>query len=159
MGVFILTIVIIMTIIIDAGVFEMKNRVFYTITSIILLCCGGLLYIIFRENTYIAEIFSVLPAINVLQKSASNIKLEFFKYYLQDFLWAVSLNLALFIVIEPTFKQGVICSVITFLFGTLWEILQYLEIISGTSDICDILMYFMATIFAILIFIKKEKLK
>ena len=132
---------------------------FYAFFGLFLLFLGGFLYLIFRENTYIADIFEDVLFVEKIRDFTKPFESDFLKYYFQDFLWAVSLNLELFAVSKPSFKHGVFCSIVTLIFGTLWETLQYLKIINGTGDICDILMYIFAVIFALLIFIKKEKIK
>ena len=124
-------------------------------TKNVLLCLaalflGGLLYVFFRPNTHIAGMFAFL---HLPRLCAS----DFFKFYLPDFLWALSLSCG-FIAIYCPKKSGVLfCAVGAFLFGLVWELLQYIEAVSGTADIHDIIMYFFASAICITINLKGDR--
>ncbi len=122
----------------------MKKRNVYIIFCIISLCIGGGLYVIFRPNTYIADfVRSLLPVSEALFLKAESINCDLVKYYLPDFIWALSLNCGLNAIFN-TKKAVFINGGVVFGIGVLWELAQYVGITSGTGDLIDVAMYTLA---------------
>ena len=149
-----LTIVIIMTIITLGDVF-MSKRAGFIIISLLFLGFGAMIYILFRPNTHIAVTCNSIVNLDILRRSVSILGCDFFKFYLPDLLWGLSLSIAMFAIFLPNLKQKIIISVIVFLCGVFWEILQWMGIVSGTGDILDIVMYLVAALFAVMINLKR----
>lgn len=137
----------------------MSNRVLFTVLGFVSLIIGGLIYVLFRETTYVAVIADSIFSIDRLRDCLSLLNLGFTRYYLADFLWAFSLCCFLYSLYVPDFRKSVICSAVVFTLGMIWEILQAVNIISGTGDLIDILMYLMACITAIIINLKRGNKK
>lgn len=135
----------------------MSNRLFYVILCIIFLIIGGSLYLIYRENAYITILFDRFLFLESMGKIADVFENDFFKFYFPDFLWGLSLNFGLFSIFLPKLKGALWCSLIAFLYGMLWETMQKQGVLSGTGDLIDILMYLLASVFAMLIFIMRRK--
>ena len=127
--------------------FEVNMKKHGTILAYYLLNCalpilfGTLIYIFFRQNTYIHKILGYCP-----QNIPSSKPIDFIRFYLPDALWAYSLTFALSFFLR---EMGSGC--IAFGWGVLWELFQRYSIVPGTFDIVDILMYLAASCLAVMI--------
>ncbi len=101
---------------------------------------GLLIYILFRDNTYIHQIF--MPVLHC----GPHVIIDFLRFNLVDFLWAYSLVCALSIFIHEAFAGTLAIS-----FGISWELLQKFSVIHGTFDWLDIVMYITASLTAVLV--------
>ncbi len=120
-----------------------KSSKFYIIcilNSFISLLIGVIVYILFREQTYINKLLSFAFHFS------ESVFIDFLRFYLVDALWAYSLVFSLSIFINE-FTAGAI----SFIFSFVWEIMQKYSVVRGTFDILDILMYLSACIVAVLI--------
>ena len=135
----------------------MSRRFTYIVLSSVALICGGLIYILFRENSYVGNLFINFAFIKYIKEIAGWLECDFIKFYFPDFLWSFSLCLALYAIYTPNKTGEMICSLIVFMIGIFWELMQYWNIIRGTGDICDIFMYLLASITCIIISIRREK--
>lgn len=126
---------------------------------ILSLIMGGLLYVLFRPNTYIGGIFTAFPCVNTIAQICAIYANDLLKFYLPDFLWGFSLGCGFIAINKPKFGGVVACSFCSFLCGFVWELLQYFHIIKGTGDILDIIMYFLASAVCIIINIKETTQK
>ncbi len=128
--------------------------------GLISLSLGGGIYIIFRENTFIAEIFDGFFLTAVLRRNLAQFSSEFIRYYLPDFLWGFSLCCGITALNFTSRKALIISCLAGFLTGVLWELMQYSGVFSGVSDLADVAMYLVASILCIIvniIFIKERK--
>ena len=125
--------------------------------TVVALLAGGFLYILFQENTYIAQLFQHSNTISFLRQSISNDKWMWISFYLPDFLWGFALTCALIAVFMPTPKGVVLCGVAAALCGLSWELLQVSQLVRGTGDWWDVMMYFLASTTGILINLKERK--
>ena len=68
--------------------------------------------------------------------------------YVPDFLWGLSLFIALVPFIEQVFPKRylMVDTIICSFCGIIFEILQYLKFVKGTADVWDVIMYITATI-------------
>ena len=123
-----------------------KSRLFFCCIGVISLCIGLLIYLFFRENTYIAELVENVIDLSKLRSKMRFLGNDFIKYYLVDYLWALSLCSGLHIIFKPSIKNSIIAVVTVFLYGATYEILQFSNIISGTGDIADIILYLLAAL-------------
>lgn len=119
----------------------MSNRLFYALMCIISLLVGGLLYLVLRENTYISLLFKDSVILETIRNSVKEVKNDFLSFYFPDFLWSFSLCFGLMAVFDPKLIGVIMCCTVSFACGLFWEILQLYEVISGTGDWLDILMY------------------
>ena len=126
--------------------------------SLIALLSGLLIYLTFRDNTYIhsflpdyiSEFFYIEDS-----EQKNSIILDFIKYYFADFLWGISFSSALIAVIYSyEVKLIVIYSAISFFIGLIFEFCQHSGFIGGTFDYADICMYFAASVLVAVINIK-----
>lgn len=131
----------------------MSNRMRNILFSLTALITGGILYILVRPNTYIGGMLEI----DKLRYWCSTYTIDLFKYYLPDFLWGVSLGCALIAIYVPARKGVIIGSSLSLLCGCVWELLQYLEVLSGTGDIHDVIMYILASTVCIIINLKETK--
>ncbi|MBR7132939.1 MAG: hypothetical protein IKD04_05350 [Clostridia bacterium] len=131
--------------------------VFYII-QIFSLLTGLLIYVLFRENTYISKIILSQIPLTEVKALFSCLECDFVKYYLPDFLWALSLGCGIYIILKPQgTRQALLCSLITFLSGLCYELLQLYGIISGTGDVIDISLYFSAALTVNIIYLGEKK--
>lgn len=138
-----------------------KIHVFYLINIFIALILGLLIYIVFRPDTYISKWFSEsthLGSIAIGMRVKKNIVIAFLRNYMGDFLWAYALTYSVQIFIEANRKKGYIALIIScIIFEILIEVMQKLNIISGTFDLYDIIVEVFATCSATLfIYMVKE---
>lgn len=98
--------------------------------------------------------------LNFLRKTFKPLECDFIKYYLIDYLWALSMISGLN-TLFTTQKETLRICLFVFSLGSIWEILQFLNILSGTGDIADVFMYLAAVITAVIInfLITKENKK
>ena len=134
-----------------------KNYHRFWIIGTIALILGSIIYILFRPQTYIAQWFSNYAFIQTLQDSVFKINNDFLRFYFPDYLWGLSLSCYLHSLFHPRISGSVLCSGISILYGTLLELIQFFNIISGTGDICDILMFILAGATAMIINIPNLK--
>lgn len=133
-----------------------RFRLFWLILSLSCLFVGTYIYIAYRETTYINRFVPFVLSETIKQSAEmffipSKI-LEFLKYYFVDFLWAFSLNGALFAVqYKCSFKNTAILSFTILLLGCLFELFQLFSICIGTFDMTDIAMYFCASMLSVMI--------
>lgn len=148
------------------NIIDKKIRFAYLFLALVSLVAGAIIYIFFRQGTYIHLGLSQtatekIALINKIIPDLLIIKL--LKYYFVDYLWCVALNLSLLAVSDFKNKFVTMCiSFISVIFGILFEISQYLDIVSGTFDFWDITMYVVASFFIAIMnikFIKRMDLK
>lgn len=138
----------------------LKTKTFwFWVIGIFSLILGFLIYLLFRENTIITTqisyIINLVPFRNMFTWAES----DFLKYYLVDFLWALSLSCGLHIIFEPKIKVSLICSLVVIALGTAFELLQFFNIINGTGDILDAVSYILAALTVNTINLKVGNLK
>lgn len=82
---------------------------------------------------------------------------RFVRFYLLDALWAYALMFCLFIILGNTLtalKKSIVISVVL---SIVMELLQLLNVVVGTFDICDIFVEIEAIFIASIIIIKHLK--
>lgn len=121
------------------------------------LVLGGLLYILFRPNTYVAVFCSGIPLVAFAQKAFAGVHNLFLTGYFVDFLWGLALYCGLLFLHDPEMEGRLGCAGVAFLSGCLWELLQWRHVVSGTGDWLDICMYFLSVIFGVIINLKEKK--
>lgn len=132
-----------------------KIRITYVFFSVFSLIFGAVIYALFREGTYFHQ---VLPQVveplflNLRKITENNIFVIFLKYYFVDFLWSFSLSFLLLAVTDFRKKNRVcIVAIVSSLWGTVFEILQYFNFVTGTFDFADIVMYVLAAVSVVMI--------
>lgn len=137
----------------------MRQKSFYIIVSLFSLVFGGLIYALFRKNSIIAIFLHKYICLDTLKINFSNLDSVFIKYYFIDFLWALSFICGLQAIVFPQ-NRIYITSALVIITGVFWEVLQYLNILPGTGDFLDCLMYLTAVLTVVLInnFLKEKKL-
>ena len=128
----------------------MHNKKINIIISVISLFLGGTIYVLYRGNTHISNFVESFINLTILRNAFKAFDCNFVKYYFIDYLWALSLILALSILF-PIKKQVLQVCLFVFLLGFIWEALQFSSIISGTGDVLDIFMYLAAATTAVII--------
>lgn len=135
----------------------MSQRKKNVLLSIAALGFGCLLYVVFRPHTYIGVAFGCWEWVNTIRQICSVYASDLCKFYLPDFLWALSLGSGL-IAAHDAGKKGVVTGAATaFGCGVVWELMQYLKVIGGTADIHDVIMYVLASVLCIIINLKEKR--
>ena len=124
---------------------------------ILALVIGALMYIVLRENTYIAKIFCDNHLVADIRELLDNDGWYKASCYLPDFLWGLGLTCGLILVSEPSRLGCFYCALVTILCGLVWESLQILHLVFGTGDIWDVFMYISAATIGFLINIKERE--
>lgn len=139
---------------------RMKKRFLHIALCVISLCIGGCIYVFFRPNTYISEFIRSISPITINFFSNTEIpNINFLKYYLSDLLWSFSLYCGLN-ALFTTKKNLLTNGFLVLLLGALWELAQHKNIIPGTGDLIDILMYVVGiaiTLIPNLVILNKQK--
>lgn len=132
----------------------MSRRIQNILLSVAALLLGGLLYILFRETTYIAKLFNGIAYISYAREFVSALSCDFVALYLPDFLWGFALCSGLLAIFDPDKRGALGCAFAALLWGVVWEISQYTGMVSGTGDMADVLMYLTAIVIAVIIHTK-----
>ena len=132
----------------------MKKRLLWLVYSAIALVLGALMYGLFRQNTYIGKIVGMVIGSG---RTVDGWFSGLCAWYLPDYLWVFSLSCVLFSIMLPKGKQIILWSGIAFSIGALWELLQMLEVVSGTADLCDIFLYGLAALTAAIVAKQKKE--
>ena len=109
----------------------MSNRLIYAVFCIATLSLGGLLYVLFRENTYIAVLFDGSELFEKIRDMTQHIVNDFFKFYFPDYLWGLSLCFGLVLVFDPQVLGEIICCSVSFCYGVMWECMQLFGVLNG----------------------------
>lgn len=126
--------------------------------SVSAILIGGLLYILFRPHTYVANIFEQFSYIAEIRAWMRPVSCDFIRFYLGDFLWMFALCCGLYAIFLPDANGGMLCVVAAAACGIAWEALQWLTVATGTGDWVDVLMYVLACVAANIIN-RKGKIK
>lgn len=134
----------------------LKKKIILFSGCILSISIGAIIYALFREDTYISKIILKFVDLSKWKHMFNYVDSNFTKYYLPDYLWAFSLSCGICIILNPINKQQLFsCTFSSFLIGTIYELLQASNIITGTGDIIDIALYFLAALTINLILIKE----
>lgn len=132
-----------------------KKRIILSMISAISLTFGLMIYLVLRKDTYFHGWLPQAFCDLIYSDVERNFVTDFLKYYLPDFLWAFSFSSALTAVTMPLRnKRLFFISLVVFTVGAAYETLQYFEIVDGTFDLFDILMYAVAALISAAINIK-----
>ena len=101
---------------------------------------------LFKDGTFFEKIICGYADIIPIKDRIPEISSVFFNNHFCDYLWAFSLQSGLFAIFLPCKKKKMIITVIVVLYGSVWELGQRLQIVGGTGDIVDILMYFAGSV-------------
>lgn len=125
----------------------MKKRWYYITHSAAALIFGMFLYLLFRDGTYL-HTFLRIPTDNPLAYISFTGD-QFIRYYFPDFLWGYSLCCGMFAIIMPQqYRHVIMIVLIVSVLGCGWELLQYSNIVRGTGDIMDCILYITAACLA-----------
>jgi len=131
-----------------------------TFGAILLLLIGGGIYATCRQDVIFLAPFRETNFLDFLKIDISycdgNILTYFLLFCLPDILWYA----ALLLLSKHFYNCGSIVNKILFYFTIslpfLFEILQYLKILSGTFDIVDIFFYSLTILFFIILWNRKK---
>ena len=129
-----------------------KKEVLLSISSLII---GLIIYIFFRNGTYIHTFLKIHNSFNLSHLNFFGS--DFIKYYFPDFLWAFALTNALLALSNKKNKEKMIIGAVVILLSILWEVLQIFEIVSGTFDFIDCFIYLFAVIIAVAIATERKR--
>lgn len=132
-----------------------RIRIGYVFSALISLFLGLVIYLVFRRGTYL---HILLPEIVDLkfeylrEVTKYSVYIYFLKYYFVDFLWSLSLSFSLISVVNfKKISRVVTVSIVSILWGILFETSQLLSLAKGTFDCFDIFMYILAAVLVALI--------
>lgn len=104
--------------------------------SIIVFVIGVVIYLFFNNGLL----------------SKNNLICTIIRNYLSDGFWAISFYFIAINFFKNITKNYIILTTIyVFIFGIIFEIMQFAKIANGTFDLIDILVYFIAVLIACLI--------
>ena len=137
----------------------MKRKIVFWIANIFIpLLIGGVVYILFRPDTYFSQyIFNKLNFIPVIDSEPTLI-IKFIKYYLCDILWAYSLTFAVLFVFQNETNRFIASLSICIVFEMITEFVQLWNLIPGTFDFVDMVNECVTTLIIIFVCKKGRKL-
>ncbi len=135
----------------------MSKRGVNILLGTVALMLGFSTYVIFRDSTYVGRMFSGLHFVERIRTSLVSVPINFLEFYFPDFLWGFSLGCGLLVIYKPVGRGIILCGCVAALCGYVWEMMQYLHIVSGTGDFVDIIMYSLASFFVIIINLKEKR--
>lgn len=125
--------------------------------SVLGLATGGLLYLLFRETSYVGQFFGNSPVIATLRSLVKPLSCDVIRYYLPDLLWGFSLSCGVLAILAPTGRLCILWAYTGFFCGVVWELLQSLHLVSGTGDLLDMAMYLLGSGICMLINLKRRE--
>ena len=123
-----------------------KFTAFNLIFGILSLIFGFCIYLLFRENTYIAKLVSNEMLFEEMKIKLSFLDTRFLKFYMVDYLWAFSFACFINLIFGESRNSMFLRSAIVFLTGRVYEVLQFGNVIRGTGDIADVGLYLLAVL-------------
>ncbi len=133
-----------------------KLRVIFLLTSFLSLFFGIFIYLFLRDISSMKvlnwlEFLHLQELILTLREQFLVSKLKEFDgiYVVPDFLWAFSFTLVLLVIWLNDEKYKYFFIAVPCFIGVLSEIMQYLNFISGTFDVFDLIAYLTAYILVI----------
>lgn len=133
----------------------MSKRILNALLGVSALVIGLGIYVFFKPNAVVSRLFD-FAFVSELRSFLSPCDLPFIKYYFADFLWGFAFCCGLAFIFQPKGKELLLCGAGGIAFGAVWELLQWTGIMSGTGDICDIIMYLLAATAVMLINLKEK---
>lgn len=127
---------------------ERRWNIFFCMLA---LALGGCCYVFFRGNSHIA----ILVRRIVELESVSWKGFQILSWYLPDFLWGFALACGLVVIYGCERSLG--CATVAFVCGCLWELMQFANVVSGTGDVLDVLMYLAGGLLCIGINMKRRR--
>lgn len=134
---------------------KQKLTIFHVICPLLL---GALIYVCFRTKTLILfnwiEEISLISIVNEIRNVLYPLKSiipNWIVYSLPDGLWVYAFTSS-FLLIWNNNKNKILIAFIPLLISVTLELLQYVQINSGTFDFMDVATYTIASILSILIF-------
>ncbi len=134
----------------------MSDGLFFALLSLFALMCGGLCYLLFRENTYLSKALEAIVSLAPLRQWVDYPFGIWLSGYLPDFMWGFSLSCGLFAILNPSIKAGLWIVGLVSGLGILWELMQATALLSGTGDGWDVILYLFAAVTAWIILCKKR---
>ena len=108
------------------------------------LLVGLILYVLFRPEIYITKFVTDIIFVEAINHRIDSLYGVICGCYLPDFLWGFSLSCGLCSLFPAKSRNITICCIVSFCYGLLWEITQFLSVVGGTADYLDVLAYFLA---------------
>ncbi len=115
------------------------------------LSIGTILYLLFRPDTHFTALLSTNSLMVNLQQAVAPYLQNWVIFYLPDFLWGFSLACGLTAIYAHKRNGSAWCGLVAFLCGLIWEGLQHGNVVGGTGDGWDIVMYLAAWGMAVII--------
>jgi len=125
-----------------------KKRTLIRLGScLIILMIGAGVYVVYNPKALFLTCLGVnLP---YLVNSSRSLVSTMISSYLADYLWAVSFTMIIQSIMD--LKREWICLLLLCpLLGVIFEVMQYLNWVSGTSDILDVLVYYLGSLTVIM---------
>lgn len=125
-----------------------KKRTLIRLGScLIILMIGVGVYVVYNPKALFLTCLGVnLP---YLVNSSRSLVSTMISSYLADYLWAVSFTMIIQSIMD--LKREWICLLLLCpLLGVIFEVMQYLNWVSGTSDILDVLVYYLGSLTVIM---------
>lgn len=132
----------------------MKSKDRFIIMNIVVpIVVGGIIYYFLFPQVFFVKCINEFWGFPQRQAVVlvNNVFLRFVRNYFMDFLWAYALTFAIFITWGNNAADINKIVVVAFLFSTAMELLQLVPKMNGTFDVLDIVIEFLAELFAAVI--------
>lgn len=128
-----------------------RKKLFLFANTIIPLLIGLSIYMFCYKNTYINIAFDNFFGFSLPYFYFDNAFHHFITCWACDIMWAYSLTFALFFCFKNFSNSLVISGSLSVLFAVIIEFSQFIDLISGTFDILDIILEISAILLAVII--------
>lgn len=130
-----------------------KYKLYMIINIIIPIVTGAIIYYLMSPDVKFVRWVDDVAGIgfHISDTAMDNVMLRLLRNYFPDMLWGYSLVFALFLAMGNNLENLRKIFITSFLFTTVMELFQLVQITSGTFDVCDILFTFVAEAAAFLI--------
>ena len=129
----------------------MKNR-FLIANCFLGLFLGFVFYFLSDNKLYITNWLYSFLGLDKTLISIDNIPLHIIRIYGLDFLWAFSMWFGIMLVSYDLNNKIVVASILTISCGVVLEILQGIQLVSGTGDIYDVIAELLGVLVAYIVY-------
>lgn len=129
------------------------NKKIFLLNIIIPIVIGtSIYYLLSPQVIFVKKIDSILGInFHFTYVISQNVIFQLIRYYFLDMLWGYALVFALFFILDNNTAELLKSFVIACSFSTTMELLQTTPFAKGTFDVYDIIVEFLAEVFAVFI--------
>ena len=131
---------------------QLREIIFWVAIIVFPLAIGLAIYLVFKPSAFISKMISDCFGFQVSHiVIPDNWFLAFVSSYLCDMIWAFSFSSAIILVLNNCYTKYSVSFIICISIGIALELLQKNMVLSGTYDICDLIVESVGSFLSIII--------